>query len=140
MVVDVVRGKPTVAPSKTSHFLSKNRTQTPGGWDDSDRSSSETDYEPNADSRAITPTSARDTGDSPFEGKSDKATEMALISASHGEVPKSAHSSQGMAVASTSQVITTDETTDPSSQDTTLRELQEQARGLRRKVMLDKNT
>ena len=41
MVVDAVKGKPTVAPSKTSHFLIKNRAQTPGRWDQSEQSSSE---------------------------------------------------------------------------------------------------
>ena len=84
MVVDAVRGKPTVAPSKTSHFLIKNRAQTPGRWDQSDQSSSEAEYDSNADSRALTPTSAGDTGGSSFEGESDSATEMALFSATLG--------------------------------------------------------
>ena len=79
MVVDAVKSKPTVAPSKTSHFLIKNRAQTPGRWDQSDQSSSEAEYDSNADSRALTPTSAGDTGGSSFEGESDSATQMALI-------------------------------------------------------------
>ena len=51
MVVDAVSGKPTVPPSKTSHFLGRNRAQTPGRWAQPDHSSSETDYDSNADSR-----------------------------------------------------------------------------------------
>ena len=133
MVVDAVRGKPTIAPSKTSHFLSRNRAQTPGRWDQSDHSSSEADYDSNADSRAITPTSAGDTGNSSFDGESDSATEMALISASLGGAPQPARSTQGKNLATTSQTVTVDETTVPSSQDTTLRELQEQARGAQTK-------
>ena len=89
-------------------------------------SSSETDHESVADSRTITPTSPGETGDSSFDGESDSETEMALILASLGEIPKPAHSSQGTAAACTSQRISTDETTEPSSQDTTLQELQEQ--------------
>ena len=87
MVVDAVKGKPTVAPSKRSHFLIKNRAQTPGRWDQTDQSSSEAEYDSNADSRAITPTSAGDTGNSSFEGESASATEMALISATVRCVP-----------------------------------------------------
>ena len=87
LVVDAVKGKPTVAPSKTSHFLIKNRAQTPGRWDQSDQSSSEAEYGSNADSRALTPTSAGDTGGSSFEGESDSATEMAFFSATLGVIP-----------------------------------------------------
>ena len=87
MVVDTVKGKPTVASSKTSHFLIKNRAQTPGRWDQTDQSSSEADYDSNTDSRAITPTSAGDTGNSFFEGESESATEMALNSATVGGFP-----------------------------------------------------
>ena len=127
MVVDAVKGKPTVAPSKTSHFLIKNRAQTPGRWDQSDQSSSEAEYDSNADSRALTPTSAGDTGGSSFEGESDSATEMALISATLRGESQLAQSSQEKGRVAISCTTAIDETTGPSSQDTTLQELQEQA-------------
>ena len=133
MVVDAVKGKPTVAPSKTSHFLIKNRAQAPGRWDQTDQSSSEAEYDSNTDSRAITPTSAGHTGDSSFEGESDSATEMALISATVGGDPQSAQSSQEKDTAVISCTTAIDETTGPSSQDTTVLELQEQARETRAK-------
>ena len=133
MAFDAVKGKPTVAPSKTSHFLIKNRAQTPGRWDQTDQSSSEAEYDSNADSRAITPTSSGDTEDSSFEGESDSATEMALISATVGGDPQSAQSSQEKDTAIISCTTAIDETTGPSSQDTTLLELQEQARETRAK-------
>ena len=129
MVVDAVKGKPTVAPSKTSHFLIKNRAQTPGRWDQSEQSSSEAEYDSNADSRALTPTSAGDTGGSSFEGESDSATEMALISATLGGDSQLAQSSQEKDRVAISCTTAIDETTGPSSRDTTLQELQEQARG-----------
>ena len=129
MVVDAVRGKPTVAPSKTSHFLIRNRAQTPGRWDQNDQSSSEAEYDSNADSRALTPTSAGDTGSSSFEGESDSATEMALISATLGGESQLAQSSQEKDRFVVSCATGDDETTGPSSQETTLLELQQQARG-----------
>ena len=133
MVVDAVKGKPTVAPSKTSHFLIKNRAQTPGRWDQSDQSSSEAEYDSNADSRALTPTSAGDTGGSSFEGESDSATEMALISATLRGDSQLAQSSQEKGRVAISCTTAIDETTGPSSQDTTFQELQEQARGTKAK-------
>ena len=133
MVIDAVKGKPTVAPSKTSHFFIKIRAQTPGRWHQSDQSSSEAEYHSNADSRALTPTSAGDTGGSSFEGESDSATEMALISATLGGDSQLAQSSQETDRVAISCTTAIDETTGPSSQDTTLLELQEQARGTKAK-------
>ena len=133
MVVDAVKGKPTVALSKTSHFLIKNRAQTPRRWGQSDQSSLEAEYDSNADSRALTSTSAGDTGGSSFEGESDSATEMALISATLGGDSQLAQSSQEKDRVAISCTTAIDETTGPSSQDTTLLELQEQARGTKAK-------
>ena len=133
MVVDAVRGKPTVAPSKTSHFLIRNRAQTPGRWDQNDQSSSEAEYDSSADSRALTPTSAGDTGDSSFEGESDSATEMALISATLGGESQLVQSSQEKDRFAATCTTGGDETTGPSSQETTLLELQQQARGTKAK-------
>ena len=45
MVFDVVRGAPTVAPSRTAHFHSRERAQTPGPRIVSNTSESETDSE-----------------------------------------------------------------------------------------------
>ena len=68
-------------------------------------------------------TSSGEAEDSSFDGESDSATEMALITASfHGTLtsPATTHFAQHEGQA---------ETTDYSSQDTPLCELQEQVRG-----------
>ena len=45
MVIDAVKGAPTTAPSRTAHFRSRDRAQTPGPMDESGSSLSESESE-----------------------------------------------------------------------------------------------
>ena len=80
MVLDAVRGKPTTAPSRTEHFRSRTRAQTPGPPSDSDSGGDETRTEANAESEIVDVTGHGDpTNDSSSFGDCDSAEEMALI-------------------------------------------------------------
>ena len=79
MVVDAVRGNPTVAPSRTAHFYSGRRAQTPGPGNDGDSSGSETETEAVLVAKDSELSSSGETGDSSYYEESDSATEMALI-------------------------------------------------------------
>ena len=79
MILDAVRGRPTIAPSRTNHF--KSRAQTPFRCVDSDSSDAETGDSPSIDSEDQTNTDYGVLGDSSSFGESDSAGEMALISA-----------------------------------------------------------
>ena len=116
IVIDAVKGKLTTAPSWTAYFQARRRAQTPLQWEQGDQSSSDTDHDTNPESRAVISVSSRD---SSFDGKSDSATEMALISASLGEAPQTSHPTRGgTASTSLTQPIGEDEYTDHSSHDT----------------------
>ena len=77
MVLDAVKGTPTVAPSKTSHFQIGGRAQTPARVYEVDSSLSESGSDSNAQTGAK---SSDGMGGSSFYGESDSATEMTLIS------------------------------------------------------------
>ena len=82
MVIEAVRGKPAVAPSRTSHFYSGRRAQTPGPGVGGDTSGSDTEGESTLRGRDSDPSSSGETVDSSYYGESDNATEMDLIAQS----------------------------------------------------------
>ena len=78
MILDAVRGSPTTAPSRTGHFKSGARRQTPFRYADSDSSDNETSDLPSVDSEDQNTTDHGELGDSSSFGESDSAGEMAL--------------------------------------------------------------
>ena len=78
MILDAVRGSPTTTPSRTGHFKSGTRAQTPLRYVDSDSSDAETGDLPTVDSEQNT-TDQGELGDSSSFGENDSAGEMALI-------------------------------------------------------------
>ena len=119
MILDAVRGRPTIAPSRTNHF--KSRAQTPFRCVDSDSSDAKTGDLPIVDSGDQTTTDYGDLGDSSSFGESDSAGEMALISATF-KAPI-------QIVSTTAQLEVLQQgsqETDRSSQDVTLSEVKEQ--------------
>ena len=69
MVIDAVQGKPTVAPSRTAHFYSGRRAQTPGPGCAGDLSGSDTEGEATLKRKDMEPSSSGETGDSSYYGK-----------------------------------------------------------------------
>ena len=129
MVIDAVRGKPTVAPSRTAPFYSGRRAQTPGPGNAGDSSGSDKEGEATLRGKDTELSSSGETGDSSYYGKSDSATEMDLI-------PKSFKRTTNVQDApvpqSSSQDVQEDIETDApeySSQDATLLEVRNQALG-----------
>ena len=124
MVTDAVKGKPTTAPSRTAHFQSRGRAQTPGPGRHRSTSSSESDSD--APTR-VEPEGPNDLDGSSFYGESDSATEMALISETFSRTtkpgPDPSEPTMDNVVASSGV-----DTTEISSQDNTLSQLQEDAR------------
>ena len=119
MILDAVRGRPTIAPSRTNHF--KSRAQTPFRCVDSDSSDAETGDSPFIDSEDQTTTDYGGLGDSSSFGESDSAGEMALISATF-KAPI-----QIVSTTAQSDVLQQgSQETDRSSQDITLSEVKEQ--------------
>ena len=119
MILDAVRGRPTIAPSRTSHF--KSRAQTPFRCVDSDSSDAETGDSPFTDSEDQTNTDYGGLGDSSSFGESDSAGEMALISATFkAPIQIVSTTAQSGVLQQGSQE------TDRSSQDITLSEVKEQ--------------
>ena len=95
MVLDAVKGTPTVAPSKTSHFQIRGRAQTPARRYEVDSSMSES----GSDSNAQTGVESSDgMGGSSFYGESDSATEMALISGTFKQAPTSSQPTSSTSV------------------------------------------
>ena len=82
MVIDAIPGSPTVAPSRTAHFQSKGRCQTPMRIAPSDSSETESDWEESSATARQPGTSSEDTGKSSYYGESDSATEMDPITKS----------------------------------------------------------
>ena len=64
MVLDAVRGKPTVAPSRTVHFYSGRRAQTPGPGNAGVSSGSDTEGDATLRGKNSEPSSSGETGDS----------------------------------------------------------------------------
>ena len=124
MILDAVRGSPTTAPSRTSHFKTGTRAQTPFRYADSDSSDAETGDLPTVDSEQNT-TDQGELGDSSSFGESDSAEEMALISATFKAPVKK---TGVQIVSSTVQpeiAMPGSQETDRSSQDVTLSEVRE---------------
>ena len=119
MVIDAVRSTHTTVPSRTAHFQSMGQAKTPGRWTEPESSASESNQVTIVETRVAGASSSEDAGHSSFDGGSDSATEMALISYTF----KSASGpSQVFPAATASQP---EQTTDHSSQDTALHERQE---------------
>ena len=129
MVIDAVRGKPTVAPSRTAHFYSGKRAQTPGPGSVGDSSGSDTEEDTTLRGKNSEPSSSGETGDSSYYGETDSATEMDLItksfkkSTSAQDVPDPQLSSQEV------QRDTDTDTPNYSSQGATLLEVRDQVLG-----------
>ena len=66
MVIDAVRGKPTVAPSRTAHFYSGKRALTPGPGSVGDSSGSDTEEDTTLRGKNSEPSSSGETGDSSY--------------------------------------------------------------------------
>ena len=81
MILDAVRGSPTIAPSRAGHFQLGARAQSPYRYADSDSSDAESGQLPIVDSEDQSATDFGSLGDSSTLGESDSAGEMAFISA-----------------------------------------------------------
>ena len=127
MVIDAVRGSPTVAPSRTAHFLSKGRCQTPMRRVSSDSSGTESEGEGTATTTRQPDSSSEGTGESSYYEESDSATEMDLITRSFKK-PAAPLQVSTEAQPSSGQQQNEPDTSEFSSQDTTLQELREQTR------------
>ena len=129
MVIDAVRGKPTVAPSRTAHDYSGRRAKTPGLGDAGDSSGSDTEGDATLRGKNSEPSSSGETGDSSCYGETDSATEMDLITKSF---KKTISAQDAPEPQSSSQDVQGDiDTVTPeySSQDATLLEVRDQALG-----------
>ena len=127
MVIDAVRGSPTVAPSPTAHFLSKGRCQTPMRRAPSDSSETESEKE-GATAVARQPDSSSEgTGESSHYEESNRATEMDLLTQSFKKTTVPSQTPDEVQPSSSQQQKEPD-LSEFSSQDTTLQELREQSR------------
>ena len=124
MVLDAVRGSPTALPSRTSHFQLKRRAQTPGPGTQSD---SETESDPQGTVSDQLGSSSDDTGNASFYEETDSATEMDLITKSFKQTPAQPLDREIQTGAPDNQQQTGLQMEGPSSQDTTLHEMREQA-------------
>ena len=129
MIIDAVRGKPTVAPSRTAHFYSGKRAQTPGPGSVGDSSGSDTEEDTTLRGKNSEPSSSGETGDSSYYGETDSATEMDLITKSFKK-PTSAQDVPDPQLSSQEVQRDTDtDTPNYSSQDATLLEVRDQVLG-----------
>ena len=124
MVLDAVRGTPTALPSRTFHFQLKRRAQTPGPGCQSD---SETESDPQGTASDQLGSSSDGTGDASFYEETDSATEMDLITKSFKQTPPQPLVREVQTDTPGNQQQTGLEVEGPSSQDTTLHEMREQA-------------
>ena len=127
MVIDAVRGSPTVAPSRTAHFQSKGRCQTPIRRAPSDSSETESEGEGTSATERQPDSSSEDTGESSYYEDSDSATESDLITKSFKRVSVPLTKGSGSTQISSGQQQTETDTSEFSSQDTTLQEIRERA-------------
>ena len=80
MVIGAVKGTPATAPSRTKHFLTRTRAQTPKPMQSGNSSSEEAITDPGQDSEAHGDFSALfEVGDISMPEDSDSSGEMALI-------------------------------------------------------------
>ena len=131
MVIDAVRGSPTVAPSRTAHFHSKGRCQTPMRRSPSGSSETESEEEGATAAARQPDSSSEGTGESSYYEESDSATEMDLITQSFKKTtvpPKNPDETR----TPFSQPQNEPDVSEFSSRDTTLQELREQARPITR--------
>ena len=126
MILDAVRGSPTIAPLRTSPFQLGARAQTPYRYADSDSSDAETGRLPAVDSEDQSATDYGEMGDSSTFEESDSAGEMALISATFEASNKNSAVKTTSFPAQTGLVRASSQETDLSSQDATLSEVREQ--------------
>ena len=124
MVLDAVRGTPTALPSRTSHFQLKGRAQTPGPGSQSD---SESDSDLLGTASDQPGSSSDDTGGASFYEETDSATEMDLITKSFKQTPSQPLVGGIQTDTPNSQQHIELDAEGPSSQDTTLYEMREQA-------------
>ena len=127
MVIDAVRGRPTVAPSRTAHFYSDRRAQTPGPADAGNSSGSDTEGEATLGARDVESSGSGMIGESSYYEESDSTTEMDLITKSFKKTTKVQGASEPC---SSSQDVPQDTEIDApesSSQDDTLLEVRNQA-------------
>ena len=129
MVIDAVRGKPTVAPSKTAHFYSGRRAQTPGPGKAGDSSGSDTEGDATLRGKNSEPSSSGETGDSSYYGETDSATEMDLITKSFKETTSAQDAPGPQSLSQDVQGDIDTDTPEYSSQDATLLEVRDQALG-----------
>ena len=127
MVVDAVRGSPTVAPSRTAHFLFKGRCQTPMQRAPEDSSETESEEEGTTAVTRQPDSSSEGTGESSYYEESDSATEMDLIARSFTKTAVPSQAS-GEVQPSSGQQRNEPDISEFSSQHTTLQELTEQSR------------
>ena len=133
MILDAVRGSPTIAPSRTGHFQLGARAQTPYRYANSDSSDAESGQLPIVDSEDQIATNFGGLGDSSTFGESDSAGEMALISATF-EASNNRSAVKTTSLPAPSGLIQVDsQETDFSSQDATLSEVRDQTLGTKGK-------
>ena len=133
MILDAVRGSPTIAPSRTGHFQLGTRPQTPYRYASSDSSDAESGQLPIVDSEDQSATDFGGLGDSSTFGESDSAGEMALISATF-EASNNRSAVKTTSLPAPSGLIQVDsQETDFSSQDATLSEVRDQTLGTKGK-------
>ena len=130
IVTDSVRGKPTVTPSRTAHFYSVRRAQTPGPGNLEDSSGSDTEGEATLKSKDTELSSSGETGDSSYYGESDNATEMDLIIKSFKRTTNAKDVQLPQTSNSNLQEGVETDTPGYSSQDATLLEVRDQARDI----------
>ena len=133
MILDAVRGRPTIAPSRTGHFQLGARAQTPYRYADSDSSDAESGQLPIVDSEDQSATDYGGLGDSSTFGESDSAGEMALISATFEASNMQSVAKTTPLPAPSGFIQTGSQETDFSSQDATLSEVRDQALGTKGK-------
>ena len=121
MVLDAVKGTPTVALPKTSHFQIIGRAQTPARGYEVDSSMSESGSDSNAQTGAE---SSDGMGGSSFNGEGDSATEISLISGTFKQAPTLSQPTSSTSVSPTVRQTGDVELSGVSSQDATLLELQ----------------
>ena len=124
MVLDAVRGTPTALPSRTSHFQLKGRAQTPGPGSQSD---SESDSDLLGTASDQPGSSSDDSGGASFYEETDSATEKDLITKSFKQTPSQPLVGGIQTDTPNSQQHIGLDAEGPSSQDTTLYEMREQA-------------
>ena len=125
MILDAVRGSPTIAPSRTGHFKIGEREQTPYRYADSDSSVAESGGLSTVDSEGQNTTDYGELGDSSSFGESDSAEEMTLISAAFETSNRGSTAKTTSVPAQTGGVQMSSQETDHSSQDATLSEVRD---------------